>query len=265
MSDPIVAFTDGASSGNPGPGGWGAILRFPDDTVRELGGGERTTTNNRMELAAVIAALEATADHPAAVLVLTDSTYVRKGITQWISGWIRKGWTTTSGTPVANRDQWEELHALTQARSGDRAVDWRYVAGHAGIPGNERADEIAVAYTQGRIPDLYEGPAEGYPVDLTPPGDGPGEGGARRAVRRVPGGTASGGSGGPIRSGSRRGGKAYSYLSLLDGVLCRHRSWPECERRVKGRPARFKKALSPEDERNIVREWGLDPARLDDA
>lgn len=260
MSTPILAYTDGASSGNPGPGGWGTILRFPDDRVRELGGGERRTTNNRMELAAVIAALEATAEHDAPILILTDSTYVRKGITEWITGWIRKGWKTSTGNPVANQDQWEMLHALTRARTGDRAVSWRYVAGHAGIPGNERADEIAVAYTKDQVPDLYDGPASGYTVDLIPPEDAP-EG--RRSVRRAPAGSASAGR--PSGKKKGRSGKAYSYLSLVDGVLRRHRTWPECEARVKGRPAKFKKALSPEDERDIVRGWGLDPGRLADA
>ncbi len=135
--DLIEIFTDGACSGNPGPGGWGAILRWRGHE-KELSGGENPTTNNRMELMAAIAALE-TLKRPSSVAVYTDSTYVRDGITKWIHGWKRNGWRTSAKKPVKNEDLWRRLD---QALS-PHAVDWHWVKGHAGHPENERADQLA--------------------------------------------------------------------------------------------------------------------------
>ena len=140
----LFAYTDGACSGNPGPGGWGAILIARDgDTVlkeRELNGGAPETTNNQMELLAAISALEAL-DRPAAVTVVTDSSYVKDGITTWIHGWKKRGWKTAANKPVKNEDLWKRLDAA-QARHD---VTWEWVKGHAGHPENERADELARA------------------------------------------------------------------------------------------------------------------------
>ncbi len=133
----IVIYTDGACSGNPGPGGWGAILTFGEHE-KELYGGEKDTTNNRMELTAAIRALEAL-KRPVEVTLYTDSQYLRKGITEWLAGWKRKNWMTASKQPVKNEDLWRELDA--QARL--HKVDWKWVKGHAGHPMNERADELA--------------------------------------------------------------------------------------------------------------------------
>jgi len=137
MAEPIEVFTDGACKGNPGPGGWGALIVEGADE-RELFGGEPLTTNNRMELLAVIRALEAI-DQGKPLRVFTDSQYVQKGITEWITNWQRRGWKTASKQPVKNSDLWKELVAL----SDSRAVEWRWVRGHNGHPGNERADELA--------------------------------------------------------------------------------------------------------------------------
>jgi ribonuclease HI len=140
----LFAYTDGACSGNPGPGGWGAVLeaRVGDELVksRELSGGEALTTNNRMELMAAIAALEAL-ERPATLTVVTDSIYLRDGITGWIHGWKRNGWKTSAKKPVKNDDLWQRLDAA-QAR---HKVTWEWVKGHAGHPQNERADELARA------------------------------------------------------------------------------------------------------------------------
>lgn len=140
----ILAYTDGACSGNPGPGGWGALLVARDgDTVlreRELSGGEALTTNNRMELMAAIAALEALT-RPSKVTMVTDSAYVKGGVTQWIHGWKRNGWKTAGRDPVKNEDLWRRLDAA-QAR---HTVAWEWVKGHAGHPENERADALARA------------------------------------------------------------------------------------------------------------------------
>ena len=137
MSADVEAFTDGACSGNPGPGGWGAVLRFGEHE-KELSGGEVETTNNRMELMAAIAALEAL-KRPVSIRITTDSTYVRDGITKWIHGWKRNGWKTAAKKPVKNADLWQRLE---QATSTHR-VEWAWVKGHAGHPENERADELA--------------------------------------------------------------------------------------------------------------------------
>jgi ribonuclease HI len=140
----LFAFTDGACSGNPGPGGWGALLQAKDgDTVvkeRALNGGERDTTNNRMELLAAIAALEAL-ERPSAITIVTDSAYVKNGVTGWIHGWKRNGWKTSTRKPVKNEDLWRRLDEA-QAR---HRVTWEWVKGHAGHPENERADELARA------------------------------------------------------------------------------------------------------------------------
>jgi ribonuclease HI len=141
MAD-LFAYTDGACSGNPGPGGWGAVLiaREGDAVLRarELSGGERLTTNNRMELMAAIAALEAL-ERPTAITLVTDSNYLRDGVTKWIHGWKRNGWRTADRKPVKNEDLWRRLD---EAQSRHR-IAWEWVKGHAGHPENERADELA--------------------------------------------------------------------------------------------------------------------------
>jgi ribonuclease HI len=133
----VTIYTDGACSGNPGPGGWGAVLQA-GGTTRELKGGERQTTNNRMELMAAIAALEALT-RSCRVALHTDSTYVRSGITEWIHNWKARGWKTASRKPVKNVDLWQRLDLATQGHE----IEWIWVKGHAGIPGNERADALA--------------------------------------------------------------------------------------------------------------------------
>ncbi len=142
MAVDLVAYTDGACSGNPGPGGWGALLiaRNGDAVLkeRELFGGEPETTNNRMELMAAISALESLT-RPSPVTIVTDSTYVKNGVTQWIHGWKRNGWKTAAKKPVKNADLWQRLD---QAR-GPHDVTWAWVKGHAGHAENERADALA--------------------------------------------------------------------------------------------------------------------------
>jgi len=152
--DRVTIYTDGACSGNPGPGGWGAILRF-GDRVKELSGGEPVTTNNRMELSAAIAALEAL-KKPCTVDLHTDSQYLRNGIMSWIHGWKRNGWRTASREPVKNVELWQRLdQALAQHK-----IVWHWVKGHAGDPDNERADELA---RSGMSPFLKGRPAAAAP------------------------------------------------------------------------------------------------------
>lgn len=137
MSARVAIWTDGACSGNPGPGGWGVVLKF-NGTVKELSGGEQLTTNNRMELLAAIRALEALT-RPVSVDIYTDSQYVRGGITEWMKGWKRNGWKTADKKAVKNQDLWEHLDKLI----GKHEVAWHWVKGHANDIDNERADELA--------------------------------------------------------------------------------------------------------------------------
>ncbi|MCF6281286.1 MAG: ribonuclease HI [Candidatus Polarisedimenticolaceae bacterium] len=137
MADVIEIYTDGACKGNPGPGGWGALLRY-NEHEKELSGGERETTNNRMELMAVIRALESL-KRPSEVLITTDSQYVMKGITQWINNWKRNGWRTAAKKPVKNADLWQELDQFVKQHQ----VKWAWVKGHSGHAENERADALA--------------------------------------------------------------------------------------------------------------------------
>jgi len=163
----VAAACDGACSGNPGPGGWGALLRFEDGSVRELGGADPATTNNRMELTAALAlmrALHVLPRHPVLV-IRTDSRYLIDGLERWIHGWKRKGWRTASGGPVLNRDLWEELDA---SRVPD--VRFQHVKGHSGDPDNDRCDAIAVAYSRGQPAQLADGQkGEGQAADSAPP------------------------------------------------------------------------------------------------
>jgi len=133
----IVAYTDGACRGNPGPGGWGVVLES-GARVKELCGGEPDTTNNRMELMAAIRALEALRKR-SRVSLYTDSVYVKSGITQWLPNWVERGWRTAGRKPVKNQDLWQQLAAVAERHE----VSWHWVKGHAGHPGNERADKLA--------------------------------------------------------------------------------------------------------------------------
>lgn len=148
----VLVWTDGACSGNPGPGGWAVLLRS-GDRERELSGGEALTTNNRMELRAAIEALRALR-RPARVVLTTDSEYVRLGITEWLPTWRARGWRTASGSAVRNRELWEELHRVLEPHD----VEWRWVRGHAGDPENERVDALARAACRDAAVRPFDGP-----------------------------------------------------------------------------------------------------------
>ena len=145
----LTIFSDGACSGNPGPGGWAARLLYGDGRISELGGFAAETTNNRMELQAAIEGLRAAGDEKEIILV-TDSEYLRKGITEWIHGWKRRMWRTAAKKPVLNQDLWRELDQLNTP-----TIQWQYTKGHAGDPDNERCDEIAQAFSRGDTPPLH--------------------------------------------------------------------------------------------------------------
>jgi ribonuclease HI len=238
-----IVYTDGACSGNPGPGGWGAVVVLELETVRELGGGEPSTTNNRMEMSGVIGALSLLNGMPGKVTIFTDSTYVIRGITQWVWAWKRNAWKTSDGKEVSNQDLWQRMFDLVQARKSLGEIQWHYVRGHRGTPGNERCDEIAVGYSKRYPVNLYAGPVSSYGIDiLSLPETEPLS---------------------EMKSKSTEKTKAHSYLSVLGGIVYRHKDWASCERRVKGKSgAKFKKATSAANEKEILKSWGL-PSHAD--
>lgn len=240
LDQSILMFTDGACKGNPGPGGWGTILAFPNGQIKELGAAHKDVTNNQMELRAVIEGLRAIKKESGDLAILTDSTYVIQGMTQWIWGWRRNGWKTASGQDVSNQALWQALSQECASRKELGQITWHYVRGHQGIEGNERADEIASELALGHKVALYDGSLLAYTVD----------------IHAIPEDTSL-----PTRSKSSKKSskaKAYSYLSYVNGQFQRHSTWKECEAQVKGRSgAKFKKAMSAQDEEEIKREWGI--------
>ncbi len=237
MSHPFhLVFCDGACLGNPGPGGWGAVLGLATGEVVELAGREPHSTNNRMEITAVLEALRFLASREGEIKIFTDSRYVIKGVTEWIPGWKRRDWITATGTPVVNRDLWEILWVVWNDVKARVKVSLAYVPGHCGIPGNERADEIATSSAK-QVPfTLYNGQAQSYLIPLEVPTE------TKGAAKK------------------KSSGKALGYLSLIDGELRRHAAWSDCEKRVKGKAgAKFRKYTSAEEEREILKSWGLSP------
>ena len=232
----VLIYTDGAAKGNPGPGGWGAIIA--DEThVAEFGGGEAHTTNNRMELNAVLEALAFAKKYTDARITLyVDSQYVINGATLWGQAWIKRGWVTKQKEPVLNRDLWEPLLSLVD--SFKEHLEWHNVGGHIGIPGNERVDAIADCFARGEETNLYMGSREAYKIDLADLSFDAAQHKARSESR------------------TRSRQKAYSYVSAVDGQVQIHKTWKECEQRVRGKKARFKKALSAQEEKEIVHAFG---------
>jgi ribonuclease HI len=242
----IIAYTDGACSGNPGPGGWAAVI-VDDGNREEISGGEPETTNNRMELTAVIEALRRVPPD-APVKVVTDSQYVLKGITSWLAGWQKRGWRTATGGPVLNRDLWEALATLVGAR-----VTWEWVRGHSGHRENTRVDQLARMHAQAGVAARRERGVGHAPSPAAANSAPAGHLAARPGSGRRAGITARGNGAGKAPSGGWP-----TYLSLVDGRLMRHRDWPSCEQRVHGQSgARFKKCRGPDEERATVAGWKL--------
>lgn len=226
-------FTDGAAKGNPGPGGWGAVILL-GDTVLEIGEGKGLTTNNEMELRAVVEALKKVSDSSGIVEVYTDSKYVVEGAKGWTFGWMKNGWKTKTGSDVSHKELWQELVAVLKSVK----VDWHKVPGHVGIVGNERADTIASDLGQKKVIDLYNGPRAGYNYEIENVEYDKQKELDRSAARK------------------RSAQKAHSYISKVDGVIKTHQTWKECEARVKGQKGvRFKKSISPAEEKTIIADF----------
>ena len=235
MSGKIIIYTDGASKGNPGPGGWGAIIASGGKIV-ELGGHEAHTTNNRMEMRAALEALGHALKLPRApIIVHTDSSYLIGGITKWVKGWKAHGWMTSQKKEVMNKDLWSKLSDVAQTLG--KNIEWKYVGGHVGVAGNERVDEIASNFALGKKVYLHSGSRGGYSIDVHATAHDAMKYKTKTASR--------------VRSKQ----KAYSYVSRVDDVVKTHKTWAECEARVKGRSAKFKKAISPKEEAQIIKEF----------
>ncbi len=235
LVEKILIFTDGSSRGNPGPGGWGAIV-VTETTAEELGGYEANTTNNRMELTAVFEALRHVSSlPPAAISLYTDSAYVMNGALKWGKGWRARSWMTIENKEVLNRDLWEPF--LTLLDSLPHTLEWHNVGGHIGIAGNERVDAIATSYALQENVELYKGSRGSYSVDVTNLSIDHELHAKKKEAR------------------SRSKLPAYSYVSLVDGEIKTHKTWAECEARTKGKKARYKKATSPSEEAEIIQEF----------
>lgn len=238
MNQNIIAFTDGACSGNPGPGGWGAILLINEDKVIEYGAGYNQTTNNQMELSSVIFILKELKGKNCKIHIYTDSTYVINGATKWMWGWARNNWLTSEKNEVSNKELWQQMYQLvTPIRT---QITWNYVRGHTGVVGNERCDEIAVAFSKGESPYLYKTSYEQYPHRILPlPKPEP--------LPEMKFGAAS----------KSKDEKAY-YVSVVNKVLSKHITWSDCERVVKGQPgAKFKKVKNEQEEQAFLQSIGF--------
>jgi ribonuclease HI len=226
----VTIYCDGSSIGNPGPGGWGAVVS-DGGKVKEMGGFDTKTTNNRMELTAAIESLSKLSK-ASTVTLHTDSRYVINGITKWVKGWVKNGWQTKEKKDVLNKDLWQELEKV----SAKHEVSFLHVRGHSGIDMNERADMIANGYARKEHVKLFVGTEHEYKEFLK---------GMPKA--RVVSKSKS----------AKKTGPAYSYVSVIDGKVLTHKTWGECEGRVKGKKAKFKKVFSRDEEVKLKREWSV--------
>lgn len=232
-----VIFSDGSALGNPGPGGYGTVIILNKTRIVELGEREKHTTNNRMEIMGMLVGLRRIANERGTVLCCSDSQYVINAVTKWIHGWKKNGWITSTKQKVEHRELFEEIDAIVHSRKRGDTISFQYVAGHVGVAGNERCDEIATTFARGETPNLFEGALVDYAVDILNIAHNEDQAKSRA-------------------SSKKRSGKAYSYLSLVDGVIKKHTTWEECEKRVKGKSGvKYKKALSKEEERDIELLW----------
>lgn len=247
----LILYTDGASRGNPGPGGWAAII-FADGAVMEIAGSAKVATNNQMELAAVHAVLSDSGalSWKGPVVVHSDSAYVINGITKWVKGWEKNGWMTKTKTPVENKAIWEKLSACAK-RYGAR-LHFEKVKGHAGELYNERCDALAVAYALNRSVKLFSGMQKDYDVFLE-------ETDAKLFSKKA---NAESGTNSTKKSAAPKKAKdnrvAYSYVSMVNGIVHADKTWALCEKRVKGaKGAKYKKVFSKAEETALMQDYTL--------
>jgi ribonuclease HI len=238
----IVIFTDGSSRGNPGRGGWGMVaVSTVSGWVDELGAAASHTTNNEMELTAIVEGLKyvKTTNAKASVILLSDSSYALNGATGWLAGWKRRGWVTSTGGPVLNLELWKAIDSLQTGID----ITYQHIRGHQGIPGNERTDRIATAFADSTDARLYSGSFSGYGVQNILELSSVDTGGQTSSTTKK-------------SSSSAIKGNCW-YVSLFDGVVQRHASWLECKERVHGVRAKFKKVHSQAEESEVLRLWGV--------
>lgn len=223
----VTIFTDGAARGNPGPAGWGVVIVVGDEVV-ERGDRKQSGTNNEAELAAVLSAVAWVAEQPFAVDVVdiySDSSYTISGADKWLAGWKRRGWQTKDDEDIANKSLWQHWDRLVS--QVDFEINFHKVKGHAGIPANERADAIATGFADDNDVELFRGSKDDYDISLEPQ---------------------------PTRLDN-----APIYLSLVDDEVCQHTSWEDCQARVSGQPAEYKKVYTEIDKAETLKKWGVDP------
>lgn len=225
----VTIYCDGSSIGNPGPGGWGAVVA-DGVRVKEIGGYDTHTTNNRMELTAPAQALELIRTR-ASVTLHTDSQYVINGITKWVHGWQKNDWQTKEKKDVQNKELWQALVAVSEKHD----IEWKHVKGHSGVDLNERADMIANGFARKEKVELFYGSLAKYKEFLK----------GMPKARVVSKST----------SKSKKTGPAYSYVSALVGKVMTHKTWAECEKRVKGKSAKYKKVFSADEEKELIKLW----------
>jgi ribonuclease HI len=241
-----ILFTDGSSRGNPGPGGYGAIIYdVTGELVMEIGGAEKDTTNNRMELRGIIEALLMVrkmkkSNSTIEIVIHTDSMYAINGITKWVSGWEKNNWMTGQKEGVQNQDLWQVLLELTRELSRDSSLRWEKVSGHRGVPGNERVDAIATAFADKKSILLFSGTVVEYETMI---------GGSLMATTPTK----------PKKAGKKKNvGPGYSYVSFVNGKIHIDKTWAACEKRVKGKKgAQYKKAMNAQEEKELIAVWSL--------
>ncbi len=238
MYTKATIFSDGSSRGNPGPGGWGAIVALFGEAqtnplrIIELGGREENTTNNRMELTGALEAVRLVESLGVRKTVVhTDSSYLVNSLTKWVHGWVKNDWQTKDNKHVLNRDILECFYDLFSLIE----MDFKQIPGHSGIAPNERCDEIATSFADKKDVPLFDGPFDTYTVSLALHTSGVGH----TNTKEKPSKTA----------------KAHSYVSEINGVIQVHKTWSECKARVEGKKARFKKSVSKEDEERIINSF----------
>jgi len=235
-------YADGACLGNPGPGGWGVVATLGSHEVLEAAGHSPHTTNNQMELEAILQGMTFSLTHLSSnsalkkskptLIVLTDSKYAVQGINQWLHNWSRNGWVTQEGRPIANLTEWKRLHALLPDVRTMFTLEMRLVPGHQGILGNERADKLATEYARGSQIPLFSGTKEAFEKKF----------GGKLEI---------------AEAGIKKLKVPAYYLSYVNGKISRHKTWPECEAEVKGKAgAKYKKVFSESEEADLLKQWG---------
>jgi ribonuclease HI len=238
IENQLVIYTDGASRGNPGLGGWGAVI-LVDGYAMEISGFSKMATNNQMELQAVIEVLSDSGSlaHTGPVVVYSDSAYVVNGMNSWVWGWEKKDWMTSTKTPVINKDMWVKILALLKTY-GDR-LSIQKVKGHDGDLYNERCDELAVAAALGKKETYFQGTQKDYDIFLKEIGT---------TIKKVS----------PKKAKSKPAGPAYSYVSLVGDKVYTDKTWIDCEKRVKGtKGAKYQKVFSKGEETSLVQDYTL--------